>query len=278
MEAKANNNILIIGPPNSGKTTFYGQLYGRMQIKKGVITLLRAPRNISGIQNAYERLADGLETQATPASENLEVIIPVKWRDKELELTFKDYGGEQVKEITDLLTYDKNWQNRAKENDRWILFIRPGEIYHHYDLTITGYAKIDSAKEGDEFHNELSHQYTYIELIQALLHARGIGIKTHLQTPKLMIALTCWDELKTTLTPDEIFREKLPLFQQFIDTLWSKESYTIVGLAAQEFRLDTEEAKNKYLDELPESFGYMVSETNREERDLTKLIEISLKL
>ena len=110
------------------------------------------------------------------------------------------------------------------------------------------------------------------------MHARGIGIKTDLQTPKLMIALTCWDELKTTLTPDEIFREKLPLFQQFIDTLGSKESYTIVGLAAQEFRLDTEEAKNKYLDELPESFGYMVSETNREERDLTKLIEISLKL
>ena len=120
MEKIANNNILIIGPPNSGKTTFLAQLYGRMQSKKGNIRLARAPQNILGIKNAYERLADGLETEATPATDNLELKIPIKWEEKELELTFKDYGGEQISEIINLLEYDKTWQNRAKENDRWI--------------------------------------------------------------------------------------------------------------------------------------------------------------
>lgn len=278
MEKISNNSILIIGPPNSGKTTFLAQLYGRMQSKKGNIRLARAPQNITGIKNAYERLADGMETEATPATDNLEIKIPIKWNDSELELTFKDYGGEQVREIINLLEYDKSWQTRAKENDRWILFIRPSEIFHHYDLTITGYAKIDSAKKGDGAHNELSHQYTFIELIQALLHARGTGIKNELQSPKLIIVLTCWDELGTDKKPVEILQEKLPLFLQFINSNWSKNSYTILGLSPQEFRLDNKDAREKYLDELPESFGFLVNENGNHDKDLTKLIEISLLL
>jgi GTPase SAR1 family protein len=278
MENISNNSILIIGPPNSGKTTFLAQLYGRMQAKIGNIRLARTPKNIVGIKNAYERLADGKETEATPAIDNLEVVIPIRWNENELELTFKDYGGEQVREIINLLEYNKTWQTRAKENDRWILFIRPGEIFHHYDLTITGYAKIDSTRKGDGAHNELSHQYTFIELIQALLHARGTGIKNDLQSPKLVIVLTCWDELGTDKKPSAILEEKLPLFYQFIDTIWSKNSYNVLGLSPQEFRLDTIDARDKYLDELPESFGYLVSEDGNHNKDLTKLIEIALLL
>jgi energy-coupling factor transporter ATP-binding protein EcfA2 len=274
----ANNGLLIIGPPNSGKTTFLAQLYGRIQAKKGRITLTRAPQNITGIKNAYERLADGLETEATPATDNLEVVIPVKIDSRQLELVFKDYGGEQVRDITKLLEYDKTWQQRTQENDRWILFIRPGEIYHHYDLSISGYAKNDSTLTAEGVHNELSHQYNFIELIQALLHARGVGIKSDLETPKLVIVLTCWDELHTTKTPKVILKEKLPLFLQFIESLWSLESFTILGLSPQEFPLDNDEARDKYLDELPESFGYLVDGSGKIDRDLTKVIELALQI
>lgn len=275
---KPNNGLLIIGPPNSGKTTFLAQLYGRIQAKKGRITLTRAPQNITGIKNAYERLADGLETEATPATDNLEVVIPVKIGESELELVFKDYGGEQVRDITKLLEYDKTWQQRTQDNDRWILFIRPGEIYNHYDLSITGYAKIDSASPTEGVHNELSHQYNFIELIQALLHARGTGIKSDLQIPKLAIVLTCWDELATTKTPKSILMEKLPLFYQFVETLWSPTSFMVLGLSPQEFPLDNDAARDKYLDDLPESFGYLVENNGSIERDLTKLIELVLQL
>lgn len=273
-----NNGILIIGPPNSGKTTFIAQLYGRMQAKQGRIVLARMPQNITGIKSAYERLADGKETITTAATDNLEIVIPVKLDETELELVFKDYGGEQVRDITKLLEYDKPWQKRARENDRWILFIRPREIYHHYDLSITGYAGIDSSGSGAGIHNELSHQYNFIELVQALLHARGTGIKTELRSPKLVIVLTCWDEINTKLTPAKLLKEKLPLFCQFIDTLWANESYTILGLSQQEFPLDTDEARDKYLDELPESFGYMVDDAGKHDKDLTRVIEIALQL
>ena len=58
--------------------------------------------------------------------------------------------------------------------------------------------------------------------------------------------------------------------------LWSKESLAILGLSAQEFPLNTEEASNKYQDELPENFGYIVNQKGERDNDITKLVKISL--
>ena len=281
-----NNSTLIIGPSNSGKTTFQAQLYSRIQANQGKIKLTKTPKNIEGIENARDRLADGMETETTPATENLEVIIPVSLEGKEFDLVCKDYGGEQVRDITQLMEFDSNWGKRAKENDRWILFVRAGEIYHHYDLSLSGYA--DTKKEEDEdaarsFENmspesNLSDQYHYIELLQSLIYARGSGIKTLLESPKLLIAITCWDELDTEANPEEVLLDKMPLFKQFVDTIWDKNSYKIIGLSAQEFPLDNPEAKEKYQNYMPESFGYLVLDYNKMERDLTRLIEVAVNL
>ncbi len=275
---EANNSTLIIGPPKSGKTTFQAQLYARILANKGCIRLAKTPENITGLENACNRLANGKETETTAADENLETIIPVSLGGEEFDLVCKDYGGEQVRNITELMEYDQNWRNRTKDNDRWILFIRPGELYHSYDLSITGYAEIDSKKDDTSEGNKLSDQYHFIELLQALLYARGTGIKSKIEIPKLLIALTCWDELQTEKLPSEVLLSKMPLFHHFVGAVWGHDSYKIIGLSAQEFPLDNKRARDKYLDELPESFGYLVLDDNPEERDLTRLIELAITL
>lgn len=283
---KLNNSLLIIGPSNSGKTTFQAQLYARIQANQGRIKLTKTPKNIGGIENARERLADGLETETTPATENLEVIIPVSLKGQEFDLVCKDYGGEQVRDITQLMEFDPTWSKRAKDHDRWILFVRAGAIYHHYDLSLSGYAhpdKIDAMPLDEGIgenlpENKLSDQYHYIELLQSLIYARGTGIKTLLGSPKLVIAITCWDELNTTKDPKDVLLEKMPLLNQFVDTIWSKDSLKIIGLSAQEFPLDNPEAKQKYQNHLPESFGYLVLDDNSKVKDLTRLIEIAISL
>ena len=78
------------------------------------------------------------------------------------------------------------------------------------------------------------------------------------------------------LNPDSC--SKMPLFNHFVESIWDNESYKIIGLSAQEFPLDNQEAKDKYLDEMPESFGYIVLDDNPREPDLTRLIEIALDL
>lgn len=273
----ANNEVLIIGPPKSGKTTFLAQLYGRLLDKKGKLKLVSAPENIDGIKRAYDRLTVGEETESTPATDNLEVKIPVILEGQEFVLHCKDYGGEQVRDLVALMEYDKTWIDRAKMNDRWILFIRPAEIEQRFDLSKKGYAE-KGQKESNLSISGTSDQSQFIELVQVLLHARGTGMKDRIETPRLLIVLTCWDELKTDLTPKEILQQKMPLFTQFILASWLPETFKIIGVSAQEFPLKTDEDRDKYLDEMPQNFGYLVLEDNPKEKDLTRLIEESLTL
>lgn len=272
-----NNEILIIGPPGSGKTTFMAQLYGRLIDKKGKLQLASAPENIDGIKSAYNRLADGEETEPTPSTDNLEVKIPVIHEGQEFVLHCKDYGGEQVRDLVALMEYDKTWIDRAKKNDRWILFIRPSEIEHRFDLSKRGYAVKDQ-KETKAPSSGTPGQSQFIELLQVLLHARGAGMKDPIDTPRLLIALTCWDELSTNSRPEEILQQKMPLFAHFIAANWLPEAFKIVGVSAQEFPLKTDEARDKYLDEMPQNFGFLVLDDNPEEKDLTRLIEKALSL
>lgn len=273
----ANNELLIIGPPKSGKTTFLGQLYGRLINRVGRLKLVETPDNIEAIKKAYDRLANGQETEPTPSTENLEVKIKVRQEGYEFVLHCKDYGGEQVRDLVALMEYDKTWIDRAKNNDRWILFIRPSEIEHRFDLSKKGFAKQDNG-EKKEVITGTSAQSQFIELIQVLLHARETGMKEPIANPRLLIALTCWDELNTKASPEEVLQQKLPLFFQFIATNWVSGKYKIIGVSAQEFPLKTEEARDKYLDELPENFGYLVLSDNPKEKDLTRLVDEVLKL
>ena len=272
-----NNEILIIGPPRSGKTTFLAQLFGRLVDKKGKLQLASAPKNIDGIKNAYDRLAEGEETESTPSTDNMEVKIPVIHEGQEFVLHCKDYGGEQVRDLVALMEYDNTWIDRAKKNDRWILFIRPSEIEHRFDLSKKGYA-VKDPKETNTPISGTSDQSQFIELVQVLLHARGTGMKDPISTPRLLIALTCWDELSTDSTPEEILQQKMPLFAHFIVANWLPEAFKIIGVSAQEFPLKTDKARDKYLDDMPQNFGYLVLEDNPKEKDLTLLIEKVLNL
>ena len=70
----------------------------------------------------------------------------------------------------------------------------------------------------------------------------------------------------------------MPLFTQFITANWLLAGFDIIGVSAQEFPLKTEEDRDKYLDDMPENFGYLVLRDNPREKDLTRLIEKALTL
>jgi len=273
-----NDSILIIGPPDSGKTTFIAQFLTRVKKRKSSITLSKTPENIKAITDAVKRLAMGEEPTTTSADENVELILPINIEDKNIELVCPDYGGEQVNDITEFMEIDDHWRKLLSSSDRWILFIRPYEIVPEYDLSISSYEEIISEKSEDIKSPGLSQQSKFIELLQSLLHFKNKGVKQPIDTPSLSIVLTCWDELKTTEKPGEVLQKKLPMLLHFIETIWQEEAFKIFGLSSQEFPLNTPEAKDKYQDELPENFGYMVDQSGKRDKDITKLIKISLQL
>jgi len=274
----SNDSILIVGQPNSGKTTYIAQFLTRVQKRKSSINLIKIPENIKAINNARQRLSMGEEPEATPADQNVELVIPINVDEKNIDLVFPDYGGEQVNTMIELMEINKNWQKLVATSDRWIHFIRPHEIVPEYDLSISSYDAIETTKSTTFESPALSDQSKFIELLQILLHTKNIGVKHLISIPKLTIVLTCWDELQTDGKPVDVLREKLPMFLHFVETVWGKETFEILGLSAQGFPLTTPEAKDKYLDELPENFGYMIDREGVEDKDITKLVKIALQL
>ncbi|MEY8214150.1 MAG: hypothetical protein RPR97_06645 [Colwellia sp.] len=272
-----NNDLLIIGRPASGKTTFLAQFLTRVRKKKSSVKLSKVPENIKAISDAQRRLAAGKEPNTTPANSNEVIELPLLINDKEVQLSCPDYGGEQVNSLMQSMAIDTRWQTYVNESGSWVLFIRPNSIALSYDITISVYKDVHGSKLDKNIMPELSDQCLYIELIQALLCAKKVSIRKSIQIPKLTIALTCWDELETDKCPKEFLKEKMPLFLQFIETNWASSKFEVLGLSAQEFSLiDNPEGSDKYQDELPENIGYLILPDGTRDKDITKLIEKAL--
>jgi len=273
-----NDSILIIGLPASGKTTFIAQFLTRLKKRKSSITLSNMPENIKAITDAVNSLAKGEEPITTSADESVELVLPIKINDREIELICPDYGGEQVNDIIEFMEVKGHWKTLLGNSDRWILFIRPHDITSSYDLSMNSYEEVGTEKSPDIKNLKLSDQSKFIELLQSFLFMKNKGIKQSVGTPSLSIVLTCWDELDTKETPVNILQSKLPLLLHFIETVWKRDGFRVFGLSSQEFSLKTPEAKEKYLDELPENFGYIVGHDGTIDKDITKLIKEALQL
>jgi len=271
-----NDSILIIGHPASGKTTFIAQFLTRIKKRKSDVKLTQIPKDISAITDAVKRLSMGEEPLTTSASENVELTLPIEVDGKRIDLVCPDYGGEQVNDITELMELNKSWMSLLNDSDRWMFFIRPHEIMHEYDLSKNSYEEMDISQGTDLVNAGLSAQSKFIELLQTLLYAKNKGIKHSIKTPTLLIVQTCWDEMRTERKPLEVLQNKLPMLLHFVETVWDKDFFDVLGLSAQEFPLDTDEAKTKYQDELPENFGYIVDQDGKRDKDITKLVKVFL--
>jgi len=220
----------------------------------------------------------GEEPLTTSADENVELVLPIDVDGKGMDLVCPDYGGEQVNNITQFMEIGDNWRNLLNRSDRWILFIRPHEITPEYDLSLSSYEEIEIKQSTDMKNIGLSGQSKHIELLQSLLYAKNKGIKHPVDTPTLSIVLTCWDELKTEAKPLKILEEKMPMLLHFVEAIWDNGVFDIFGLSSQEFPLNTTQAKDRYQDELPENFGYMVDQEGKKDKDITRLVKVSLQL
>jgi len=274
----ASKSVLIIGKPASGKTTFLAQFLTRVTKGKSKVKLVSMPDNIKAISDAQKSLSSGEEPATTQSDRNVELNLSLDIDGNNVQLSCPDYGGEQISAQTELMEVDNTWHKRVKGSHNWLLFIRANKISPEYDLSVTSYETVEKDKSDDHKELVLSEQSSYIELIQSLLYAKGVGVRHESKLPKLVIVITCWDELNNELTPKEVLIEKLPMFNNVIEAMWSSQKLSVLGLSAQEFTLkDDIDASDKYLDDLPESFGYMVTEEGNKDKDITRLIDWAIK-
>jgi hypothetical protein len=271
----ANPELLLLGGPNSGKTHYAGQLYGRLQRNPGVLKMRgqgATPENLRILEEVLNCLEEGRAAGHTSATTWADIQLQLaNEAGKAIDLNWPDYGGEQLKAITDDRQVSKQWQSRLDTATGWVLLIRlKSETTYKADLPNLlkkeGNPRATSAKD------EWDANARIVELLQILLHIANKGIAKPLKTPRLVVLLSCYDELKThDRPPRELLKSYLPLVSSFIQANWIPEAYSVWGLSSLGCLLEADSENDDFIDEGPEFQGWVVPpEGKKQDSDLSK--------
>ncbi|MDH5925055.1 hypothetical protein L8S13_01995 [Vibrio lentus] len=268
--------IILLGGPNSGKTHYAGQFYGRLQRNPGKLKLRKdqsTPSDLSALEGVLKRLENGNSADHTPTETWSEITLPlVDAQGRHIELIWPDYAGEQLKEVFNNREVPASWRQRLIGADGWFVLIRlNSETIYPDALEQLASSDFDSSRSVSRVGNWDANSY-WIETLQILGHVAGISATSKRFKPRLAILLSCYDELETeNLTPVEVLRRKLPLLESFIDSNWDANAVSIWGLSSlgKELKIDT--GDDDFIDEGPECQGWVINpEGGVQDSDLSK--------
>ena len=146
-----NNTILIIGGPNTGKTHFGGQLYGRLSSRTEHYKITSPPDDLSIFQEVLENLNEGKSSGHTHVTSHQTLTLEIEDNAGiKSVFSFPDYGGEQVKAIVNDRRVNKIWKEQIDKSNSWMLFIRLHEVKAIEDVVNRGLPDQDVLKNRTE--------------------------------------------------------------------------------------------------------------------------------
>lgn len=274
---KTRTEILILGGYSAGKTHYGAQLLARLHKRSGTLQLRGAAPNLSLFDIALASLSEGRASEHTSSQVYGTLTIPTVSGDgSKIDLSWPEYGGEQLDKLTEKRSVSQAWRSRLRDSNQWVLMLRLLRTKSADDLLTRPLESIlEKSVESEISETEdtlkWSSQSTLIELIQILLYARGIGSTRSLKVPKLLVLLSCWDELDLApgTRPNDALQLHLPLFNSFLNANWDKKSLLVYGLSSLSKSLSDTDPDPEYLQKGPEAFGYVVLPDGSQSPDLT---------
>lgn len=268
-------SILLLGESNVGKSHFGGQLLGRLNREEGALRMVGSPSSLAPFDTVLSRLNSGLAAKHTSSASYTEARWPVADRQgRSIELVWPEYGGEQVSEITAQRRMSPDWRNRIETSSGWIVMVRIPNAQVSDDI-FTRPLSAANAGGTDQKSYKLSDQAKLVDFLQWISFVRGIDPLIPTQSPRLLLLLSCWDELPSAQLnnkPADILSERMPLVSAYLRANWTPESAYVIGLSALERSLSETSEDTDYVDLGPESFGYVVTEDGSHDSDLTLAI------
>ncbi|HYH96087.1 hypothetical protein [Hyalangium sp.] len=267
---------MLLGGPNSGKTHFAGQLYGRLQRRPGVLRLRSdqgTPPDLSAVEEVLRCLENGHAAEHTAANTWAEVLLPLaNDQGNAVDLRWPDYGGEQLRSVFDQRAVPESWRSRLITAEGWVLLIRLKIETAYPDALAELVKRSDEPRKSAVRAKSWDANAEWVELLQILLHVAELGSVMRLRRPRLAVLLSCYDELGADgIAPREVFARSLPLVSSFIDNTWAPESVSIWGLSALGRLLERDSADEQFIDNGPEFQGWVVPpEGGPKDPDLSK--------
>ena len=270
---KTTKSVLLIGESAVGKSHYGAQLLKRLMQEEGEVRMDGAATNLEPFQEVIGRLDAGLSAEHTPTSVYDESRWPVLCasQGQKVDLIWPDYGGEQVKNIIADRRFPRPWLDRVVKSSAWLLLIRLQNVRADDDVfsrPLSALGETDSKTRG----SAISDQARLIELLQILTYTRSTSMPHGTPLPRLVVLLTCWDEMEAAGEPADELRDRLPLVADFIACHWT--DFAVLGLSALGQELDKEQPNIDYIEKGSESFGYVVREDGNHSCDLTLPIQV----
>lgn len=267
------HTILVLGGPKSGKTHFGAQLAIRLTKKTSAVKFYEQPENLDAFEEPMECLGRGRLAKHTPVVVSKDVVLPIEMANgSRARVVWPDYGGEQVQEMFRSRITSLDWSERASSAEGWLLMIRPELFRATRDLLHRPLKDFEPKSGSASTLPEWIPEAALIEMLQMLLFARRRGRELRIASPRLVIAITCWDESTTvdaTTKPHDELQRLTPMLANFVGGLWMRSSLTVVGISALGKTLSATADDEDFVDLGPHRQGFVVLPDGSKNEDLT---------
>lgn len=281
----SDNKILVLGGSGVGKTHYAGQLLGRLRYDRQGKLRLRAGGvdDLSKAEEVLSCLEEGRAAGHTPADTWTGIRCELERSNgSNVLLEWPEYAGERLFSIIERRILPSEWRDSVEAATGWMLFLRPSTLKLHEDLLVrpTGLAPVHTLSEENSIDGSgWDDRARYTELLQMLIFAAGKSTFNRASNPRLAIVLSCWDELETTSTPEEVLAERLPMLSTFIRSNWQESEWSVWGLSSLGRSLSQDKHDDEFASQGPEHFGYVVPpQSSKQNPDLTAPVAWLLKV
>lgn len=268
-----DQTILVLGGPKSGKTHYGAQLVIRLNKRVGAIKFYSQPENLELFDAPMECLGRGRLARHTPVGVSKDVVMPIELANgSRARVVWPDYGGEQVEQMLRSRIAPPAWAARAMNADGWLLMVRPELFRSSRDLLHRPLRDFAPRIQPTSALPEWMPEAALVEMLQMLLYIRRSGRESRISKPRLVVAITCWDEARNeglAATPHDELRRFTPMLTNFVEGLWESTTLAVVGISALGRTLSADADDEAFADRGPHRQGFVVLPNGGTTDDLT---------
>ncbi|WP_434301397.1 TRAFAC clade GTPase domain-containing protein [Corallococcus exiguus] len=258
----ATANLLFVGLPGSGKTTFLAALWHVLEDRSSETSLKLKDLSVdraylNQITADWRACSQVQRTKLEP--EELVVLSLASAAGTTFELTVPDLSGEAFEQQIVDRRMAVSHQENIRRATGFVFFVHPGvkegtqltysrrlqAVIEGTPSSLPNGAGGDGGRSGIEPWSieKLPTQVKVVELLQ-------FALERALQKVRIAVVISAWDlvESTTTLAPHEYLAREMPLLRQFLDSNSDLLDHAVFGVSAQGGDITVDEQKQALLE------------------------------
>lgn len=227
MDKKLN---IMVGFPNTGKTTFIAALWKYLKdVKNNCFELDHLPSNIEYLEQLVESWLQCNLVARTTSGQQEEVKFTVKTSDgKSIDIIIPDIAGEIYHNLFLAREIEKNLFTSLSAANGIIVFINSQledvSSHNRFGVIVPSDAEKNPSKTLPFSPSDTPIRIQLVDVLQSILDINNNNIK-------VSVVISAWDLIEDVITPNEWFQINIPFVYNFIKNNFAE--FRCFGISAQ---------------------------------------------